>query len=330
VIIECPRCLTRFKLDETRLAAGSRPVLKCSRCQHVFSAPATPSAPAPPAAPAARPAPRRQKPEQESLSFSFDDEDDWQSGPVLAKEPADEVPFSLDDELAGTHSPQIPQAPPTTAAAPTPAPRSKPKAARRTVDDDLDEEDFTDEDEEETVAEPVGSISIRPVLIFLVLVVGAYAVLARALYADPDWARQLTGKIPLFGGGGQNRSLNVLLMGVEARYETSKEGSPVLLVRGEAQNQSSSSLQNVQVVTRLFDAAEHPIAEQLAFCGNSVRPELVRDLNIRQIAILKGLKPPQRFAVQAGEKCPFVTIFTELPATVSSFTAEVVAAQGHA
>lgn len=313
MVIECPRCLTRFRLDDARLA-GVRPLLKCSRCQHVFSAPGS-------ARPSRPPAPRRAEPEQESLSFSFDDDDDdWQPGAVLGKEAAEE-PFSLDIELPSSEpaTPQRIERP------------ARERPASRAVDDELAEEDFGEE-EDTVAAESGGSISIRPVLIFLLLVVGAYFVFARALYADPDWAQQITSRIPLIGGGAQNRSLSrsLVLMGVDARYEISKEGKPVLLIRGEAQNQSPVSLQNVQVVTRLFDANDRPVAEQVAFCGNSVRPELVRDLNIRQIAILKGLKPPQRFAVQPGEKCPFVTIFTELPATVASFSAEVAAAQGHA
>jgi len=310
VVIECPRCLTRFRLDEARLA-GAKSLLKCSRCQHVFSAPGAPPVP--------KAAPPRPQPEQESLSFTFDDDDDdWQPGTALTQSTAEE-PFSLDVEMA----------PPE----PAPLPRAdKPERPRTpALDEDLAEEDFGEE-EDEVAAESGGSISIRPVLIFLLLVVGAYAVLARALYADPDWAQQITSRIPLLGGSAQNRSLSqsVVLMGVDSRYEVSKEGKPVLLVRGDAQNQSPVALQNVQVVTRLFDADDRPIGEQVAFCGNSVRPELVRDLNVRQISILKGLKPPQRFAVQPGEKCPFVAIFTELPAAVSSFSAEVASAQGHA
>ena len=312
MVIECPRCLTRFRLDDARLAGGPA-LLKCSRCQHVFSAPGStppPPAPRPPAA-------RRAEPEQETLSFSFDDDDDdWQPGTGIAKEVVDE-PFSLDVEL------------PVAAPAPRPHVERKARPAALTVDDDLAEEDFGDE--EETVAEPGGSISIRPVLIFLVLVVGAYGLLARALYADPEWAQRVIGRIPLLGGAANTRSLSrsVVLMGVDARYEISREGIPVLLLRGEAQNQSAVPLLNVQVVTRLYDAEDRPIADQVAFCGNSVRPELLRDLNVRQISILKGLKPSQRFAVQPGEKCPFVTIFTEVAATVASFSAEVAAAQGH-
>ena len=45
-----------------------------------------------------------------------------------------------------------------------------------------------------------GSISLRPVFVFLFLVVGAYALLARALYADPEWTRQLVDRVPLMEG----------------------------------------------------------------------------------------------------------------------------------
>jgi hypothetical protein len=60
-----------------------------------------------------------------------------------------------------------------------------------------------------------------------------------------------------------------------------------------------------------------------------VRPDLIRNLTLSQVVILAGLKPPHSFGVQPSATCPFVSIFTEIPAALASFSAEVAAVQGH-
>jgi hypothetical protein len=195
--------------------------------------------------------------------------------------------------------------------------------------DDLIADDGEEEEEEDVPAG--GSIRILSVFVFLAVVVLAYLALAFTFAQNPGWALRVTQELPLIGGV-RDRLLtrSVTLTGIEGHYERSREGKPVLLVTGQAHNQTSVSLNRIQIITKLFDGSNRQLDEQLAFCGHSVRPELVRDLTVRQIAILKGLKPPQRFNVQPGETCDFVTIFTEMSAPVATFTAEVSAAQRHA
>jgi predicted Zn finger-like uncharacterized protein len=317
VIIQCPHCSARFRLDERKLS-GRRQLLKCSRCRRVFPA-AEPKAA--PAKSARRPADARPAaPEPESLSFSFDDDEDWRAGPAAAGDIPDE-PFLFD--------------PPGSAATPAqPADEVDHLPAELVLeaDEDVTIAETVDEEVEDEEEMSAGSISMKPVFVFLLVVVGAYGLLARALYADPDWTRSIVERIALMGDGMQGRTLNrkIVLNDVESHYEVTKEGASILLVTGRAQNQSTTALNSIQVATKVFDDGERLIGEQLAFCGTSVRPELVRDLTIRQIAILKGLKPPQRFSIRPDEECSFVTFFTELPAAPATFTSEVAATQAHA
>lgn len=314
MIIQCPHCLTRFRLEDERVAHG-RPLLKCSRCQHVFAPPARPPTP-PHAAPAGRPVPAG----EESLSFSFADEEEWEAEPP----PAQEVP---EEQFLLSVEPSQPPAAGRAAA--------RESSFRRGTTTDLpnlpaesDAEELEDFEDEEMQAGG-GNISLRSVFIFLVLVVAAYAALARTLYANPDWAQQITRGLPVIGSDVRDRTLSrsVTLLGVQGHYERSKEGKLIFLVMGQAHNQSAVSLTSIQVLVKIFANGDHEIEEQIAFCGNSIRRELVRDLTVRQIAILKGLKPPPGFIIQPGEKCPFVGIFTDLPSTVGNFTAEVTATQ---
>ena len=65
MIIECPHCHTRFRLDPAQLS-DSRSMLKCARCHHIF--------PAPPSSSPPRVRPKPPAPEEQNLSFSFDDD----------------------------------------------------------------------------------------------------------------------------------------------------------------------------------------------------------------------------------------------------------------
>jgi len=72
MIVSCPYCATRFNLEPTRLA-GPNPMLKCSRCKHVFPAPR-------PKKQAPSPAPSKSSPEESSLTLPFD-ESGWKDEP---------------------------------------------------------------------------------------------------------------------------------------------------------------------------------------------------------------------------------------------------------
>jgi len=272
-------------------------MLRCSRCRHVFAAPGP--------AKAASKGTRKSEAEAETLSFPFAEDEEW----TLSDE--EEQPMLFDDAPDEREKLTAPDPP-----------------EQHIIPDDDDDEELEDEEEFE---EASGSISLRPVFWFLFLVVAAYAVLARALYGSATLTQQLTRAFPMIGDAVLDPALktNVLLDQVEGRYELSKEGKQVFLVTGRARNESGGSLNNVQVLAKLFDREERQIGEQISFCGNAVRLGLIRDLNLSQIAVIRGLRPSRQTSIKPGDTCPFVSIFTTLPEPVSSFTTEVAAAQRH-
>lgn len=333
MIIECPHCLTRFRLDVAQL--DSRSMLKCARCKRVFPAPGQSS-----------PARSRSKqpPREENLSFSFDDDedDDWQASELTPEDVSEEetlLNVSDDETLPGGNGaspPAIPAAAPPVVLKPTPA--AKPAPAKRAprndaevlrYDDEFDTEDMADVDEDDGY--PSGGISVRSVFVFLVLVVCAYGALTWTLLDDPDWAERLTQTLPLVGKEVRDRSMgqDVTLLDVRGRYERTKDGKLVFVVTGKAVNHSSESLRGVQVVSKLYDQAERPLDEQMSACGNPMEARIT-DLSIHQAAILRGIKPPPEFSVQPGGQCPFVAIFLDVPTSVGAFSTEVFRARRQA
>jgi hypothetical protein len=243
-------------------------------------------------------------PSGDNLSFPFDD--DWSAETVAS--PASEEQFSLKVET--------------------------PEEARVEEDKRSEVAAVTGEPEEEeeddqAEQEPGRPVSLRPVFVFLILVVTGYAVLARTLYANPEWSNEIVRALPMVGSGSQDRLLNrnVHLVNVDGRYETVKDGKDIFVISGQAVNQGSVPLGTVQVLARLLDEQDRVIDEQVIFCGNSIPLSLLRDLSAREVAIIPRLKPSSRFLIEPGEKSPFVVVFADPPRSVASFTAQVVAAR---
>lgn len=315
MIIECPHCLTRFRLDPAQLS-DSRSMLKCARCRHVFPAPG----PSPPT----RPRPKPASPEERNLSFAFDDDDDEWRASELAPEDVPEEQFLLN--VPASQPPPSAAAPPLR---PTPHPAARPQ--RQTTDLVRDDDAFDHEPADEDEPMRAGGISLRSVFVFLVLVVCAYGALTWTLLDDPDWAGRLTLTLPVIGKEARERTVGqeVALIEVQGRYERTKEGKLVFLITGKAVNHSAELLRGVQIASKLYDASARPLDEQLITCGNPMEAKIA-DLSIHQVAILRGIKPPADFGVLPGGQCPFVAIFLDVPATVGTFSTEVARAQRQA
>lgn len=330
--IECPHCLTRFRLDPAQLS-DSRSMLKCARCRRVFPAPGHSSPPRPRAKPSSR---------DQNLSFSFDDDDDEWRAPELAPEHVSEEPFLLNgsEEVDAADPPSRPAGPvadapparPPAAAPPASKPRRPPRAEIELLrDDDQYEDDALTTAEEGAFMRQGGAISVRSVFVFLALIVGGYGALTWTLLDDPDWAGRLTQTLPVIGKEARDRTVgqDVALIDIAGRYERTKEGKLVFVVTGKAVNHSAESLRGVQIVSKLYDPTDRPLDEQTTACGNPMEAN-IGDLSIHQAAILRGIKPPPEFSVQPGGQCPFVAIFLDVPATVGTFSTEVVRARRQA
>lgn len=294
-------------------------MLKCSRCRHIFPAPkgAAKAAAAKQATdePAAAPQPPDRAPsDEENLSFTFgDDEDDWDAELLHPETPEEQFP--LDVEPAQTAHRAAPAAP-------------QPEF----FGDELEEEPAEDEPQEAEEPQARAGISLRPVFLFLVLVVTGYAVLAATLYANQQWAEDLARDVPIIGSGSRDRFLarKVTLMGFEGSYERTKNGANILVITGNITNHAPVALSGVQVRTQLLDRSGVVLDERVTFCGSAVPLKILRDLSVAEVSIIGRLKPPRAFLLPPGEQSPCMAVFTDPSPQIAEFTTQVVAAQRQA
>jgi hypothetical protein len=154
----------------------------------------------------------------------------------------------------------------------------------------------------------------------------AYAALSLYLYASPEASRTLFRSVPLIGPLLVERRLNpavVHLVGVRGEYQRVRGDSLVFVVSGAAVNQSSVPLRGIQVQAFVSGADTH---RQVVFCGAA--PRDVRNLSLREIALLQTIEPPRGWALAPGEQVPFLAVFPATAADLREFGAEVVAVRG--
>lgn len=314
MIVQCPQCATRYQLDAGRLT-GPKPLLKCSRCRHVF--PARPSKPAPPPAP-----PSRETPPvvgDDSLTLPFE-EASWKDEPE--RSPSDD--FGAAEEETFTLEPETPPTAVTFDAdetAPRPTQAAKAPAAEDAEPPPRSARRFRHQPSH-----------LAPVFIFLVVIVSGYALLARALFASPALCDRLVGRLPFIGMAGDDRLLvrKVALSNVVGNYQRIKDGKAVFVVTGKALNTAPVAVYSVQIAGKLYDGAGQALDQKVIYCGNVISTKVLKDLTPREVSILQKLNPPKKFMIEPGESSTFVIVFMDPPSGAVEFSTQVVAAQRQA
>jgi predicted Zn finger-like uncharacterized protein len=326
MIVQCPYCSTRYQLDDERFNAPN-PMLKCSRCRHVFPAPGSKKS-----------APAKTKkttpPEDESLTLPFERESwkdeaeppprggDEREGFVLGT--GEEIEEAADDqagraegeveageELVHHEEPAEPELPDLTF-------------------EEAPEMSFADDDE---IAPPPtprrrDRYVVRGILIGLALIVAAYGFLTHALFTNPALAKRLLGPLPLIGTLASDRLLarDVTLVNVRGGFQRIKDDKEVFVIAGEAMSAAPMMLRDVEVQGKLLGAGGELLAEKTIFCGNVVSAKILESLTPREVSVLQTMAPPKEFGIKPGESAAFVIVFMEPPKGAADFSVQAVGA----
>jgi hypothetical protein len=184
------------------------------------------------------------------------------------------------------------------------------------------------EDDLRVEPEPSGTGG-RPYLVFLALLVVAYAILALDLLNHPARAEKLLASVPLAGGVLSEDHLmqtRIQLQDVEGVYQQIKEDRLVFIVSGRAVNASNGALKGVQIESTIVDASDRTVEAKSIYCGNAMSLKIVKDLSSKEISLLQRLEPTKRFEIRPGESAGFSVVFLNPPRGLKEFTARVAAA----
>jgi predicted Zn finger-like uncharacterized protein len=341
VIVQCPYCATRYRIDAARLGAPDS-MLKCSRCEHVFPAPSDRlQSPASAAATEKPGRPRTEKAPapEESLTLPFESAS-WKPDPEeedAAHAPAAPEEFTIpetDDEFTiGAEEPvrsaaaELPHTP-----EPDPEIADEPAFTRSLVQHVEPAAAPRAAVERPRVRRPRARDSERGKMVALILFLGAviigYSMLTVTLFANPSLWDKWLGHLPYVGTLRDDRLLNrkVALSDVAGSYQRIKDGKEVFVITGKAMNTAPVALHGVQIAGKLYDDAGRALDEKTIHCGNVISTKVLKDLTRRELSVLQTLSPPSKFMIEPGESSMFVIVFMDPPRAAAAFTTQVVAA----
>ena len=180
------------------------------------------------------------------------------------------------------------------------------------------------DDAPEEEGRPMKSPARFAVRTMLVVTLG-FGVLSVYLYTNPEGVRTLFGGVPLIGARLTEARLHptaVQLNDVKGGYERVQGDRLVFVISGTAVNNSTVPARSIQIEGRIAGAQEQ---RQVVFCGAA--PRDVKELSLREIALLQTLEPPKDWSLAPGEQAAFLVVFASPPTDLHEFGAEVVAVQ---
>jgi predicted Zn finger-like uncharacterized protein len=342
LIVECPRCRARYRVESDVLAQDQ--TFKCSRCSHIFAheAQSAIESTAPQVKPLESPPLQIPPPELHREGATL------QKASESRRADGESLPFrfsSAQQTAAASVETVLPPSPPPPLSGQAVEPardysfddEADPESAAKVVDDEPaidsiepdDEPRFVrGEDDLRVEPAPVGR-SGRAYVIYLAVLVIGFAILTLDLLNHPARAEKLLAAVPIVGGMLSEDHLlqtRIQLQDVEGAYQQIKEDRLVFIVSGRAVNTSNESLKGVQIESTIVDGENHTVESKSIYCGNAMSLKIVKDLSPKEISLLQRLEPTKRFEIRPGESAGFSVVFLNPPRGLKEFTARVAAA----
>ena len=327
MIIQCEKCKTKFRLDESLLKPeGSK--VKCSICHHVFVA----YPPQPPAEEISRAEideefketvalpPEERKPEgpegeeteaEEDLDFDKAFESALYEKEVEVEITSEDLegyqPEDFEKEASEVEQEELPA-------------EAEPK---------LEEEPVVEappEDQVEVHLPPKKSrVGLIILIIAFIIVAGAASIVYFAPQLIPDSLSFL--KMP------EKKALNDLgvrrlsFKGVTGSFINTAQSGQLFVVKGTVTNDYSKPRSFILVKASILDDKGQVVRSKRAYAGNTFSEEELKRLPFHEIE--KAMKNPRgkdgaNVNIAPGSSVPFMIVFKDLPSDLSEFTVEAV------
>ena len=220
---------------------------------------------------------------------------------------------------------------------PEPAPATEtidlPRQSARPSDFRIDDDDLVIPPRETRSAPPRaadGSGSIVPFVSLVGLAVFAFVLVSVIYQMSPQALDSLIRRIPWYGEAVfENRhfkrtlAFESLVSGVQPALNQQE----VFVVSGKLVNGNDRGIHRVQVEAQLFDAEGKPLARQAIFLGNAISAKIIKEMSLREIALLQSLKPQNPYPIPPNESVNFTIVFPKPEAPVESFSCRVLSAE---
>lgn len=341
MIVQCPRCSTRWRVGDT--TEDDNPTFKCGRCHNVFRR--FPGAPLPHEKPAAS-GRTRTAPEVNNLEFIFPQRREPAPGEdhearSTSRSTADEASMedtSGESTMAAAAALDLPAGPADDPCAENSAGslNAEPGSSHAPLDPGKSgEQNDTGRDAPTPRPEPAWTLHVEetmsasapipafgPIRRALLLLVAAHALLAVLIRVNPERGGQWLARVPLLSAALAERpalARAIRLRNVEGRFQHIRNARRVFVVSGETVNNSRSALERIEVETTLYGPSGE-LDRKTVSTGNRTTLRL-SELSESEIVLLHRFDP--RVTLGPGESAPFSIVFLQPPGNLLEFSSRV-------
>jgi len=292
MIIQCRKCETKFRFDET-LITGEGVWVRCSVCKDVFFQDNLAGEPIPPAEPV------KERPEV-----------------VLEKEPVVTERQSARVEILQRAYEEA-------------GPASRGEADEFLPDD---EDDTLEDEEQRRGVSPGRMLAYVLLVLLVIGGVYLWFFPPFNTQAVSEWASSLPYVGEFLGGNrNANFDMGqVQVESLKQRIVTNMVLGEMRVIEGVAINQSEFAISRVQVRGRVYDAAGAVLQERISFCGNVLTNEELASLTedgMQKILSLNQGRDTSNDRVEAKGRIPFMVVFANVPAGPEKITVMPVGAE---
>jgi Protein of unknown function (DUF3426) len=174
------------------------------------------------------------------------------------------------------------------------------------------------------------TLSLKVIFAFLGSLLLGYTFLSLYGRLNIESTEAILARLPLIGPrfiASQFSAQHITLSDLKSSLAVTKDSKRILAIAGKATNTAPVPASIIQIEGTLYDSTGKVLGQQQTFCGTETAVETLSNLTTREIGILQRLAPPKQFAVASGQSISFLIVFVNPPATVTELGGRVLTVQ---
>ncbi len=178
-----------------------------------------------------------------------------------------------------------------------------------------------------------GPVSIIPYISLFGVLLLTFSLLTLIYQAQPARMEAYFRSIPWFGSvifKNSHLRQGVALESLRSGFQKILGGRQVFVITGKISNRNPVSVREILLEGLIHTARGKEIGRQTISVGNPISAKLIRDMTVREIAILQRLKPQKRFEIAPDGSAAFTIVFLKPAKGIKAFSCRVLSTKGKA
>ncbi len=176
-----------------------------------------------------------------------------------------------------------------------------------------------------------GPVSVVPYISLFGLLLLVFSLLTLMHQTQPERLEAYLKPIPWLGPTVlKNKHLRkgLAIGSLRTGYQRVLGNKEVFVISGKVFNRNHVSVGEVRVEGEIHSGGGKEIARQVISVGNPISSKIIRDMTVREIAILQRLRQQKKFEVVPEGSAAFTIVFLKPTKQIKSFSCRVLSAKG--